>query len=304
MKNSKVLALSFLSGIFCLALYLAVSFLLWDTRLQMPARFIIMSAIHFFAALYFVSKARPVWLGSLLLLVPCTFIFIGTAIYGLFFPGIIIELITLPLASVIFFGLGLALASTKKRISIPVGLAAISLYSFFIGFRIMDTISELKPNYTRSAKYENIYSLIDSVQLLSPSLKPIDHAILKDKIVVLDFWASYCKPCFEAMPYFQQLHNKYQADSNYLFISVNIPVERDGIAYLKDISEALPYTFPIMAATDSLPKLLNVSTIPQYAVFSKQGQLIYNGIIPTQGFHEKMDTVLAMANRNKVIRVL
>ena len=306
MTNHKALALSFLSGIFCLALYLVVSFFLFGVKGQMAVAFIIMSCIHFFAALYFVSTARPVWLGSFLLLAPCTFIFLGTYIYGYFAPGPgpIIELITLPLAAVIFFGLGLAMARTKKRVSIPVGLAAIALYSFLIGFRIMDFITEAKPNYSRAPKYENTHSLIDSVELLNTSYQPTDNAMLKNKIVVLDFWASYCKPCFEAMPHFQQLHNKYQSDTNYLFISVNLPVEGDAETYLEDKVKALPYTFPIMAATDSLPKLLNVSTIPQYAVFSKQGQLIYNGTIPVQGFHKKMDTVLAMAKRNKVMRVL
>jgi len=41
------------------------------------------------------------------------------------------------------------------------------------------------------------------------------------KIVVLDFWATWCIPCLQAFPGMQQLINKYEADKNIVFLFIN-----------------------------------------------------------------------------------
>jgi len=51
--------------------------------------------------------------------------------------------------------------------------------------------------------------------------KKVSLADYAGKIVVLDFWATWCIPCLQAFPGMQQLINKYETDKNVVFLFIN-----------------------------------------------------------------------------------
>lgn len=54
-----------------------------------------------------------------------------------------------------------------------------------------------------------------------------------DKPTVINFWASFCKPCLEEMPYFQALAKKYEKDGvRLILVNLDLPS-----AYPKKISD-------------------------------------------------------------------
>lgn len=54
-----------------------------------------------------------------------------------------------------------------------------------------------------------------------------------DKPTVINFWASFCKPCLEELPYFQELAKKYQKDGvRLILVNLDLPS-----AYPKKISD-------------------------------------------------------------------
>ncbi|WP_129645783.1 TlpA disulfide reductase family protein [Peristeroidobacter agariperforans] len=54
---------------------------------------------------------------------------------------------------------------------------------------------------------------------------PLDLARLKGKVVVIDFWASWCAPCRQSFPWLNEMQAKYR-DRGLVIIGVNVDRER------------------------------------------------------------------------------
>merc|ERR1712216_497783 len=48
-------------------------------------------------------------------------------------------------------------------------------------------------------------------KLLSTQLEQVSLSSFKGKVVLLDFWATWCQPCQVEMPIFEQLHHQYES---------------------------------------------------------------------------------------------
>lgn len=108
---------------------------------------------------------------------------------------------------------------------------------------------------------------------------------LKGKVVVVDFWASWCAPCKEALPHYNKLYEKYK-DQGVVFIGVN---EDDDIkerdAYLKN--EKILFT--VLADLDKqMAKDFQVVALPTLFVFDKK----LKPVTLYRGFDDKKPQVL------------
>lgn len=69
---------------------------------------------------------------------------------------------------------------------------------------------------------------------------------LKDfrgKIVMLNFWASWCAPCREEMPAMERLYREYR-DQGFVVLSVNVRDKReDALAFMKELNLTYPVVF-------------------------------------------------------------
>lgn len=108
-------------------------------------------------------------------------------------------------------------------------------------------------------------------------------ADLNGKVVLLDFWASWCGPCKESFPVMEDLHKKY-AEKGLIILAVN--VDEDAGA-MKDFLKEHSVTFPILHdATKKLVGTANISSMPTSFVFGTDGKVFS----VHKGFHGK-DTV-------------
>lgn len=99
---------------------------------------------------------------------------------------------------------------------------------------------------------------------------------LKDfsgKVVILDFWATYCAPCKEEIPHLKALAEKYGDDLVLVGLHVGGDEDRPKIPdFVKELSIDYPIAFP----EDALSSYVfgQQSAIPQTAVFDRQGRLV------------------------------
>jgi thiol-disulfide isomerase/thioredoxin len=65
-----------------------------------------------------------------------------------------------------------------------------------------------------------------------------------DKPTIFNFWATFCKPCLEEMPYFHELAKKYEAAGVQLVL-VNLDASEEYPAKIKSIASKFKMTAPI-----------------------------------------------------------
>lgn len=89
---------------------------------------------------------------------------------------------------------------------------------------------------------------------------------LKGKVVLVDFWASWCEPCKEALPHYNDLFKKYK-DQGVLFIGIN---EDDDIKERDAFLKANTSLFPMYADSNrQMVKDFKVQAVPSLFVFDK-----------------------------------
>lgn len=103
---------------------------------------------------------------------------------------------------------------------------------------------------------------------------------LKGKVVLLDFWASWCGPCKESFPVMEDLHKKYGA-KGFVILAVNVDESKDA---MQDFLKSHTATFTIVHdATKKLVGAANISSMPTSFLVDKEGKIV----VVHKGFHGK-----------------
>lgn len=114
-----------------------------------------------------------------------------------------------------------------------------------------------------------------------PSMKMTDingkvhtNASLKGKVVLLDFWATWCGPCKAASPTMQALHKKY-ARQGLVVIGANAmdgtPAEskKKSIAYKNEHK----YTYTFTHGNDAFAQAMGVRGLPTFVFVGRDGKV-------------------------------
>ena len=93
---------------------------------------------------------------------------------------------------------------------------------------------------------------------------------LEGQVVVLDFWATWCRPCVRSMPHLQELYERY-AEQEVVVLAINVAQERDEVAEF--IAET-GYTFTVLLDSDSgVTDDYRVQGIPHTVVVDREGEV-------------------------------
>jgi thiol-disulfide isomerase/thioredoxin len=149
-----------------------------------------------------------------------------------------------------------------------------------LGERILETYDRLNPpaksdDANPNASAKEPYAFVLGRPGGSAPLKMSDE---RGKVVVLDFWATWCGPCREVEPLIEQVGQMFKGSSDIVFLALNSDDDRTRVApYLA--KQKIAGT-PVFA--DGLDALLNVHALPTVLVLDRTGKIAYrsDGVDP------------------------
>jgi peroxiredoxin len=119
-----------------------------------------------------------------------------------------------------------------------------------------------------------IGELAPDFKLLTPEGKELALSDLKGKIVMIDFWASWCRPCRKENPRAVQIYNRFK-NKGFEILSVSLDQQRE--AWLQAIeADGMPWKHisDLKGWQCEAAKLYGVSSIPYTMVVDKEGRIL------------------------------
>jgi peroxiredoxin len=112
------------------------------------------------------------------------------------------------------------------------------------------------------------------------------------KIVIVDFWATWCAPCRMAIPELVELQNDYGSDLVIIGISLDQPYTRQN---LKPFIESYGINYPIVLGTMEVVEAYgNIRGIPTSFVLNQEGEIVnkFTGYVPKSHYTTDIDQLL------------
>jgi thiol-disulfide isomerase/thioredoxin len=130
--------------------------------------------------------------------------------------------------------------------------------------------------------------------LNDPTGKPQSFAQWKGKILVVNFWATWCPPCREEMPEFSRLHGKYVANG-VQFVGIAL----DSQESVNEFSRQFPVIYPLLIGanegTDLAQQLGNPRlALPYTVIINGKGEAIFARLGGVS--EQELDTLLQQAS--------
>ena len=147
--------------------------------------------------------------------------------------------------------------------------------------------AELQTQLARTVNRLNLIGSTISIPAKAIDGTPFDWAGLNGKVVVIDFWATWCRPCLAAIPRLEELQKKY-SDQNVSFIGFSIDADRQALTeflekrtlawpvIIDDIEvDAAEIADSVVAASWEMPSTTacGINSIPALVVIGRDGKV-------------------------------
>jgi thiol-disulfide isomerase/thioredoxin len=123
-------------------------------------------------------------------------------------------------------------------------------------------------------------SLTDPMEftLSGPDGGKLQMATLKGKVLVFDFWATWCGPCRIQHPLYEQVKQRFRDNRDVVFLAVTTDADRNAVKpFLDQLKWPGEFWFE-----DGLSRALKITSIPTTLIIGRNGQVFsrMNGFVP------------------------
>lgn len=173
---------------------------------------------------------------------------------------------------------GLDYKRHRRVTAIGVGLVFIVILAAIMGMQ--DSINALVGHEAPGFSLQNLDGKI------------VNLSEFKGKVVILDFWATWCGPCRMEIPAFIQLQKKYGKRG---FTFVGVSLDRKGPAVVREYVKKTGMNYPqLMGSNDVIENYGNFNGIPTTFIIDRKGVIrnVFQGYHPEEVFEREIQKLL------------
>ena len=121
---------------------------------------------------------------------------------------------------------------------------------------------------------------------------PVRLTDYKGKVVVLDFWATWCTGCKVEIPWFMEFQAKYKSQG---LETIGLAMDDEGWKKVRPYIEEHPFNYPIVAGDPAaLAKTFNITGLPLTILIDRGGRIVdvHAGMVDKDAWEQEVRSVL------------
>ena len=122
--------------------------------------------------------------------------------------------------------------------------------------------------------------------------KPVKLSSLKGKVVLLDFWATWCTGCKVEIPWFIEFDKAYRAQG---LAAVGVSMDEDGWKTIEPYLKKNPISYPVVAGNFDTAAPYNITALPVTVLIDRAGRVAatHVGVVNKKSFEGDLKQLLA-----------
>jgi peroxiredoxin len=121
---------------------------------------------------------------------------------------------------------------------------------------------------------------------------PVKLSAYKGKVVLLDFWATWCGGCKVEIPWYMEFQNKYRNDG---LAAIGVSMDENGWKSVKPFLEENKLNYPVVIANQGLSSRYGgLTSLPMTLLIDRNGKIAesHAGMVDKDAFEKKIKTLL------------
>ncbi|MTG97134.1 MULTISPECIES: TlpA family protein disulfide reductase [Myroides] len=155
------------------------------------------------------------------------------------------------LSNILFFGILIVILFTPLGTSVKVWV---------------NQLVAMSPSLENESDFEKV--VYNGWEVLDSQGNKVDFSDLDGKVVIVNFWATWCPPCIAEKPSFQELYDDYKDKVVFMFITNE---DKDKVKVFQD---KYNYSLPVFYEVANTPVMLFSKSIPATYVIDKKGNIV------------------------------
>lgn len=120
---------------------------------------------------------------------------------------------------------------------------------------------------------------------------PIHLSDYQGKVVLLDFWATWCHGCKLEIPWYMDFQNKYKSKG---LAVIGVAMDDEGWSKVKPFVAAEKMNYPVVLGNAELSKRYDVNALPVTLLIDREGRIAAShiGLVNKEAFEQQLQSLL------------
>jgi cytochrome c biogenesis protein CcmG/thiol:disulfide interchange protein DsbE len=122
----------------------------------------------------------------------------------------------------------------------------------------------------------------------------------KDRVVLLNFWATWCVPCKEELPWFQEFNSKFKDQG---FAVLGVSLDEEGWNVVKPYTDERKLTYRMVMGSEQVSTLYGgIDSLPTTFLIDRAGKIaaIHTGLVSKATYEKEIQDILKGATHASV----